>query len=57
MRREIRRRGAAEPVVLRSLVKLLRSVGAITKPERLDLVREQLEAGPLDCRAVDPGTA
>ena len=40
---EIRRRGAAEPVVLRSLVKLLRSVGAITKPERLDLVREQLE--------------
>ena len=30
-------------VVLRSLVKLLRSVGAITKPERLDLVREQLE--------------
>jgi uncharacterized membrane protein len=26
-----------------ALVKLLRSVGAITKPERLDLVREQLE--------------
>ena len=40
---EIRRRGAPEPVVLRSLVKLLRSVGAITKPELLDLVREQLE--------------
>ncbi|MFT4219288.1 MAG: DUF2254 domain-containing protein [Microbacterium sp.] len=40
---EIRRKGASEPVVLRALVRLLRTVGSRTLPERVYAVREQLD--------------
>lgn len=40
---EIRRKGAAEPVVLLALTKQLRAAGATATPARLPLVRGQLE--------------
>lgn len=40
---EIRRKGSSEPVVLLSLVRLLRVVGVITGPERLDAVYRQFD--------------
>lgn len=40
---EIRRRGASEPVVLLSLIRMLRSVGTVAEGTRLDAVYTQLK--------------